>query len=116
MLTTWQEELWLKEQSHITELSNPFLLSDSFQFPFPLQGSTPKSQSFFPILFPISFNAFTAKTIQMNQHRRAKNQSSLEAIYAETSYNQSVIVSFSVQRWKSKSSSNLMKVVKDVLN
>jgi hypothetical protein len=64
MLTTWQEELWLKEQSQITELSKPFLLGDSeiFHFPFPLQGSTPKSQSFFPILFPISFNAFTTIT------------------------------------------------------
>jgi len=60
MLTTWQEELWLNEQSQITELSKPFLLSETFHFPFPLQGSTPKSQSFFPILFPISFNAFTA--------------------------------------------------------
>lgn len=62
MLTTWQEELWLKEQSHITKLSKPFLSSETFHFPFPLQGSTPKSQSFFPSLLPISFNAFTATT------------------------------------------------------
>ena len=71
MLTTWQEELWLKEQSHITELiTKAFLASGTFQFPFPLQGSTPKFQSFFPILLPISFNAFTA-------HNSTKSTSSI---------------------------------------
>lgn len=61
MLTTWQEELWLKVQSHVTLLSKPFLPSHTLQFPpSPLQGSTPKSQSFFPSFFPISFNTSTA--------------------------------------------------------
>ena len=61
MLTTWQEELWLKVQSHVTLLSMPFLPSHTIQFPpSPLQGSTPKSQSFFPSFFPISFNTSTA--------------------------------------------------------
>lgn len=61
MLTTWQEELWLKVQSHVTLLSKPFLPSKTLQLPPPsLQGSTPKSQSFFPSFFPISFNTSTA--------------------------------------------------------
>ena len=74
MLTTWQEELSLKEQSQTTELSDPFISSEVFQCPFPLHGSTPKSQSFFPNFFPISFNAFTAQ--YNTNHQKHKNMKS----------------------------------------
>lgn len=69
MLTTWQEELWLKVQSHVTELSKPFLPSKTLQFPSPLQGSIPKSQSFFPSFFPISLSTPTAPN-QTNKHKQ----------------------------------------------
>lgn len=60
MLTTWQEEVEKEEQSQVTLLSNPSPASNFIQFPFPLHGSTPKSQSFFPSLPSICFNAFAA--------------------------------------------------------
>lgn len=60
MLTRWQEELLLKEQSQVTLFSNPFLSSKILQFPSPLHGSLLKSQSFFPSFFPISLNTLTA--------------------------------------------------------
>lgn len=59
MLTTWQEELLLKVQLQITELSNPLVPYSPIQFPSPPHGSFPKSQSFFPSFFPISLKAFT---------------------------------------------------------
>lgn len=60
MLTRWQEELLLKEQSQVTLFSNPFLSSKILQFPSPLHGSLLKSQSFFPSFFPISLNTLTS--------------------------------------------------------
>lgn len=57
---TWQEVLALKEQSQETKLSMPLVKIGRLQFPSPLHGSLLKSQSFFPNLFPISLNAFTA--------------------------------------------------------
>lgn len=59
-LTMWQEELLLKLQSQVTLLSKLFIpFTKTLQFPSPVQGSIPKSQSFFPNFFAISFNAFT---------------------------------------------------------
>lgn len=66
MVTTWQEALWWKVQSQVTELSTPFFSFTELQFPSPLHGSFPKSQSLFPNLVPITFSAFTASKEKTN--------------------------------------------------
>lgn len=80
MATIRQVELWLKEQSQVTELSNPFLPLTTRHFPSPLQGSTLKFQSFFPIFFSISFKAFTATVHASNLHQFTTNFSSKRII------------------------------------
>lgn len=63
----WQEELLLKEQSQVTELSMPLTKIGRLQFPFLLQGSMLKSQSVFCNPLAISFNAPTATMNQKNK-------------------------------------------------
>lgn len=58
MWVTWQAVLLRKEQSHVTLFSFPFA-SFVVQLPCPLQGSTLKSQLFFPSVFAISLRACT---------------------------------------------------------
>lgn len=78
MVTTWQEELLLKLQSQVTELSKLFIpFTITFQFPSPLQGSFPKSQSFFPNFFAISFNTFTVTLKLPNKETYMNNVSCL---------------------------------------